>query len=57
MFKLSKEQLNHFNNKGYLVVENVLSDTDIEKVRKLAIEKGIGDRVDISSLKGTPRYT
>lgn len=34
-----------------------LSNADIEKVRKIAIEKGIGDRVDISSLKGTPRYT
>lgn len=34
-----------------------LSDADIERVRKIAIEKGIGDRIDISSLKGTPRYT
>ncbi|GAA0310505.1 DUF2971 domain-containing protein [Psychrobacter aestuarii] len=34
-----------------------LLDSDIERVKKVAIEKGIGDRVHISSLKGIPRYT
>ena len=33
MFKLSQDQIKHFNEKGYLIVENVLSDTDIAQIR------------------------
>lgn len=33
MFKLSQDQINHFNQKGYLIVENVLADDDIAEIR------------------------
>ena len=33
MFKLSHEQQTHFQEKGYLIIENVLSDSDIAQIR------------------------
>lgn len=33
MFKLTLDQLQHFHEKGYLIVENVLSDNDIANIR------------------------
>lgn len=33
MFHLLHDQIEHFHEKGYLIVENVLSDTDIENIR------------------------
>ena len=34
-----------------------ISDEEIENVRAVASEYGLGDRIEISSLKGSPRYT
>jgi len=34
-----------------------LSDVDVESVRAVAFEHGLGDRIEASSLKGTPKYT
>ena len=33
MYKLTQEQLTHFQTKGYLILENVLSDADIAAIR------------------------
>lgn len=33
MFKLSNDQIKHFNEKGYLIVEDVLNEADIAQIR------------------------
>jgi len=33
-FKLSEEQINHFHTEGYLIIENVLAEDDLQAIRE-----------------------